>query len=338
MTEHSFIVRRDKFWREFAETLGSARLMRERADCFPRNFREICQDLNTARAHGFDPALIERLNRMVLEGHQRLYNHRDFSLRPLLIFLTRTFPRAVRAHRRGIGASCLIFYGLALFFALFCLRFPEMAYHILPAFQAESLEEMYDPQSSHFLVPRELSGDADMFGFYIYNNVSIAFQTFAGGILGGLGSLFFLAYNAMSLGVAAGHIINVGFKETFFSFIIGHSSFELTAIVFSAYAGLLMGYRFFVCGGLGRGASLRRSGREALPIITGAALLLVIAAAVEAFWSSQVLVGAGLRFIVGGLGWVLLGLYFVCAGRDKKGGGGKAGYGKKGGGMAGEGA
>lgn len=318
MTEHNFVVRRDRSWREFAETLASPRLMRERADRFPGVFREICQDLNTARVHGFDPALIERLNRMVLEGRQRLYDHRNFSPRPLLIFLTRTFPRTVRAHWRGIGASCLIFYGLALFFALVCLRFPETAYRILPEFQAESLEEMYDPENPHFLVPRDLSGDADMFGFYIYNNVSIAFRTFAGGIVGGLGSLFFLAYNAMSLGAAAGHIINVGFKETFFSFIIGHGSFELTAIILSAYAGLLMGYRLFVCSGLSRGASIRRGGREALPIITGAALLLVIAAAVEAFWSSQVLVGPGIRFAVGGLGWVLLGLYFAFAGRAGK--------------------
>jgi uncharacterized membrane protein SpoIIM required for sporulation len=318
MTERGFIVRRDKCWREFAETLGSARLMRERAGRFPQDFRELSQDLNTARAHGFDPALIERLNRMVLEGYQRLYNRRSFSLKPLLVFITRTFPRAVRTHRRGIGAACLIFYGLALFFTLFCLRFPEAAYQILPEYQAESLEEVYDPESPYFLTPRELSGDADMFGFYIYNNVSIAFQTFAGGILGGLGSLFFLAYNAVFLGAAAGHIINLGFKETFFSFIIGHSSFELTAIIFSAYAGLLMGYRFFVTAGLSRGASLRRGGREALPIITGAALLLVIAAAIEAFWSSQVPVKAELRFIIGGLGWVLLALYFAVAGRGGK--------------------
>jgi uncharacterized membrane protein SpoIIM required for sporulation len=315
MTEYGFVLRRDKFWREFAETLNNARLMRERADRFPQDFRELSQDLNTAKAHDFDPALIERLNRMVLEGHQRLYDHRSFSLRPLLAFVSRTFPRAVRAHWRGIGAACLIFYGLALFFALLCLRFPEMAYQVMPAYELDSLEGMYDPESSHFLTPRELSGDADMFGYYIYNNVSIAFQTFAGGVLGGLGSLFFLAYNAVFLGVAAGHIINVGFQQTFFSFIIGHSSFELTALVLSAYAGLLMGYRFFVTGGRSRGASIRRAGREALPLITGAALFLVIAATMEAFWSSQVLVGIGLRYVVGGLGWVLLVLYITLAGR-----------------------
>jgi uncharacterized membrane protein SpoIIM required for sporulation len=289
--------------------------MRERADRFPREFRELAQDLNTARAHGFDPALIERLNRLVLEGYQRLYHHRNSSLKPLLAFITRSFPRSVRAGWRGIGAACLVFYGLALFFALLCLRFPDMAYRILPGSQAEDLADLYNPRSSHFLTPREVTGDADMFGFYIYNNISIAFRTFAGGILGGLGSLFFLAYNAMILGAAAGHIINAGFGETFFSFIIGHGSFELTAIILSAQAGLLLGYRFFVTAGLSRGASIRRAGRESLPIIAGAVLLLIVAAAIEAFWSSRVRPGAWIHYAVGGLGWILLILYFALAGR-----------------------
>jgi uncharacterized membrane protein SpoIIM required for sporulation len=321
MTERSFIARRGKFWQEFSQTLGSRRLMRQRARRFPQDFRELSQDLNTARAHGFDPALVDRLNRLVLEGHQRLYDCREFSLTPLLTFVSRTFPRQIRANWKGLAAAALIFYGLGLFFAVFCIRFPELVYQILPDYTAESLEEMYNPRSSHFLKPREVTGDADMFGFYIYNNIGIAFRTFAGGILGGLGSLFFLAYNGLILGAAAGHIINLGFGEPFFSFIIGHSSFELTAIVFSAQAGLLLGYRFFAVQGLSRGAALRRAGREALPIITGAALLLAAAAAIEAFWSSRVTIPPRIRLTVGGLGWVLLILYFALAGRRGPGGG-----------------
>jgi uncharacterized membrane protein SpoIIM required for sporulation len=305
--------------------------MRKRAWRFPQDFRELSQDLNTARAHGFDPALVERLNRLVLEGHQRLYDCREFSLKPFLAFVTGTFPRQVRANWRGLAAACLIFYGLALFFAVLCLRFPELAYQVLPDNTAESLEEMYNPQSSHFLKPRGVAGDADMFGYYIYTNIGIAFRTFAGGILGGLGSLFFLAYNALVLGAAAGHIINMGFGETFFSFIVGHSSFELTAIIFSAQAGLLLGYRFFVVRGLSRSASIRRAGRETLPIIAGAALLLVIAAAVEAFWSSRSAIPPQVRYVLGGLGWVLLILYFALAGRGMSGKGGMSGLSGKGG-------
>jgi uncharacterized membrane protein SpoIIM required for sporulation len=324
MTERNFIIRRGKFWQEFSRTLGSRRLMRQRARYFPQDFRELSQDLNTARAHGFDPALVERLNRLVLEGHQRLYDCREFSLKGLLNFLAYTFPRRARANWKGLAAACLVFYGLVLFFAVLCIRFPETAYQILSDDTAESLEYMYDPENPHFLKPRDVAGDADMFGYYIYNNISIAFRTFAGGILGGLGSLFFLAYNAVVLGAAAGHIINLGFGDTFFSFIIGHGSFELTAIIFSAQAGLLLGYRFFAVRGQSRGAAMRRAGREALPIVAGAALLLIAAAAVEAFWSSRSQIPQEIRYAAGGLGWVLLILYFALAGRRGPSGGEKA--------------
>ena len=39
-----------------------------------------------------------------------------------------------------------------------------------------------------------------MFGFYILNNVSIGFRSFAGGIIFGLGTIFFLVFNGLILG------------------------------------------------------------------------------------------------------------------------------------------
>jgi uncharacterized membrane protein SpoIIM required for sporulation len=319
MTEAAFIRRREGFWREFEGALNGGKAgLRARAGWFPRGFREVAQDLNIARAHGFDPALIERLNRLVLEGNQLLYGQRVFSLKPLACFLLGTFPQRVRAQWRGIGAAFLIFYGLAFFFGFLCLRFPDMVYEFIPPGQALNLEMMYDPASPYFLEPRDVSSDADMFGFYIYNNISIAFRTFAGGILCGVGSLFFLALNGLMLGVSAAHIINKGFGSTFFPFIIGHSSFELSAVIFSAQAGLILGYRFFVTRGLSRAGSMREAGREALPLVAGAALLLVIAAGVEAFWSSRFTLPLPLRYGAGIGLWALLILYFLFAGSSRR--------------------
>jgi uncharacterized membrane protein SpoIIM required for sporulation len=300
-------------------TRGNRKGIRDHAARFPRGFRELTQDLNTARAHGFAPEIIERLNMLINEGNQILYGQRGWSLKEPARFMLRTFPQKVRAQWRGITAGLLIFYGLALFSAFLTIRFPELVYEFLPESQVSDLEDMYNPGGEHFLVPRDVSSDADMFGFYIYNNISIAFRTFAGGIFAGIGSLFLLCFNAVFMGAAAGHIINRGLGDTFFPFVIGHSSFELTAVVFSAYGGLLLGYRFFVTRGLSRGASLRRAGKEVLPIIAGSALLLVLAAVIEAFWSSRHQLPPALRYGAGAAGWVLLLCYFLFAGRGGAG-------------------
>jgi uncharacterized membrane protein SpoIIM required for sporulation len=318
VNEENFIQKRKPFWDEFEGVInGGTREIRAYARRFPRSFREITQDLNTAKAHGFDPALINRLNYLALEGNQILYGGRSWSFKEAAGFIFRTFPRTVRAQWRGLGIAHLIFYGLALFFFFLCLRFPFLVYEIMPETQAMELENMYNSESGLYLTPRDVSSDADMFGFYIYNNISIAFRTFAGGILAGVGSLLILCFNGIFLGAAAGHVVNRGFGGAFFPFIIAHSAFELTAIVLSAQAGLLLGFRLFVTRGLSRGASLRRAGETALPLITGSALFLVLAAVIEAFWSSRHGMAAVIRYGAGIAAWVLVIVYFTCAGRQK---------------------
>jgi uncharacterized membrane protein SpoIIM required for sporulation len=320
LTEQNFKKRREASWKEFESLIrGSGKKIRAGAASFPRCFREITQDLNTARSHGFDPALVERLNRLVYEGNQILYSQHDWSLKTLANFVLYKFPQSVRDHKRGFAAALLLFYGLAFFTGIICVRQPEMVYDFLGETQAAGIEGMYDPSAGHFLKPRDTGSDADMFAYYIYNNISIAFRTFAGGIFAGIGSLVILCVNAVVLGASAGHIINKGFSNTFFTFVIAHSGFELTAVILSAQGGFLLGYRFFITKGLSRGASVKEAGKDALPIITGSALMLVIAASIEAFWSSRFTLPPALRLGVGAALWVLLGCYFIFSGRkDQK--------------------
>ena len=320
MTEQSFIQRRGHIWNEFAVlVIGKGRRLAKGSLKFLKLFREITQDLNTAKANGFDPAIIERLNTLVNEGNQILYSPRGWSAKTLIRFLIKTFPQKVRSHWKGIMAVTLLFYGLAFFFGLLCFRFPGISEELVSASELKEYEKMYDPESANFLQPRDVSGDADMFGFYIFNNISIAFRTFAGGILAGFGSLLILCINGVKSGIIEGHLIQIGFAKTLIPFVIAHSALELTAIVFSAYSGMFMGYRFFVTNGLSRGASIKKAGQDALPIIAGSALMLFIAAAIEAFWSSRHTLPFKLRIGAGIVVWILVLSYFLFAGRAAKG-------------------
>ena len=99
---------------------------------------------------------------------------------------------------------------------------------------------MYDPANKR-LGMRESDTDVLMFGFYIWNNVRIGFQTFAGGMLAGVGSAWFLGANGVIIGAVAGYLTQAGFGETFWSFVSGHSALELSAIVLSGAAGFKLG-------------------------------------------------------------------------------------------------
>jgi uncharacterized membrane protein SpoIIM required for sporulation len=310
---------RGKYWDNFEALLGSGKkdFQKNGAD-FPETLRELSADLNTAKACGFDPAITERLNRLILDGNQILYKQNSFSLKDTSVFLLQKFPQILRKHYRSILACHIIFYGLYFFFLLICLKYDDLAEYIVPKKQKQELLSMYDPQSEYYLNPREIENDADMFGFYIFNNISIAFRTFAGGVFAGAGSLVLLMVNAVFLCAATGLIINAGFLDTFFSFTSAHSAFELTGIILSAQAGLLLGYSIFFRGSLSVQASFRKTGRDAAVLMAGSAVLIFFAAVIEAFWSSRHEIKPLYHYASAIFFWLLLIFYFVFAGKKKR--------------------
>jgi len=155
-----------------------------------------------------------------------------------------------------------------------------------------------------------------MFGFYISNNISVSFRTFASGILFGVGSIFFLVFNGLLMGAVAGHLTNAEFTQTFFSFVVGHGSFELTAIAISGAAGLKLGYSLLAPGNLMRKESLMRASKVAIQLVYGVIIMLVIAAFIEAFWSSNNVLMPWQKYLVGGFLWALVIGYFVFSGRS----------------------
>ena len=66
-----------------------------------------------------------------------------------------------------------------------------------------------------------------------------------------------------------------------------------------------------------RGAALRQNAAEAVPIIGGAALMLLVAAGIEAFWSPRTSLPPQLKYSVGIALWFLLFAFFLFAGRNR---------------------
>ena len=158
-----------------------------------------------------------------------------------------------------------------------------------------------------------------MAGFYIQNNVGIAFRCFATGILFGLGSVFFLLYNGVVIGATIGWVIHRGHGENILTFICGHAPFELTAICIAGGAGLQIGYALVRTGGRTRLGSLRAQAPAVGAIVGGAALMLVVAAGVEGFWSPSGL-PAPVKWVAAGVFTLLVAAYLALAGRRGEGG------------------
>lgn len=321
MTPGDFENKNAARWAEYEallEAAGKRGARDPRVAELPRRFREMCLDLSLAEARMYGARVTERLNALVIRGYERLYRVRRGGWERFAHFVTTGFPRAVR-HDWKLFWICNAAFWLP-FFAMMFSEAHDMRWiqSVLGADGMSSMESMYGGQEQQVEHLRsEYGSNFMMFCFYIWNNVAIDFRIFAGGILGGLGTLFFLVFNGVYIGAAAGYVNHACDPVSFWSFVSGHSSFELIGMVIAGMAGMRIGLAILKPGRLPRPRALVAAARDALPLLYGAALLTTLAAAVEGFWSAQpiepmVKYGVGITF------WFGHAAYFMFAGRVPK--------------------
>jgi uncharacterized membrane protein SpoIIM required for sporulation len=286
---------------------------------FASRYRRLCHFHALAKDRHYSSHLVDKLGDLVVRGHQQLYRRKQPFMQQFTSFIVAGFPRLVREQQRYIWWATALLYipGLLMFLAI--LWQPDLVYTVTAPEQVSSFESMYDPENRTLGSARESDTNVQMFGFYISNNISVAFRTFASGILFGVGSIFFLVYNGLLMGAVAGHLTNAEFTQTFFSFVIGHGSFELTAICIAGAAGLKLGYALLAPGNLTRKESLKRASLIAIQLVYGVIIMLVIAAFLEAFWSSNNILMPWQKYVVGGFLWALVIGYLVFSGRGLQG-------------------
>ncbi|KPU61366.1 hypothetical protein AN403_5341 [Pseudomonas fluorescens] len=308
-------------WEQFAHLLEQLEHDRKvtGAGNFPRDYRRLCQHLALARERGYSSFLIDSLQQQALRGHQQLYRHHSRPGANLLAFILADFPRLVREQWRFVLAASLMFFASLAGFALLVYLYPDLIYNLIPAEQVSEMQSMYDPVTGHLgrTAERAASEDWAMFGYYIMHNIGIAFQTFASGLLLGLGSVFFLIFNGLMIGAVAGHLTYVGYGQTFWSFVIGHGAFELSAIALAGAAGLKLGWALVAPGRLPRAEALRLAARKSALLVCGVMLFLLIAAFIEAYWSSMTGPSHQTKYLVGAALWLLVVVYLVFAGRRR---------------------
>ena len=324
MTPLAFEERYEPEWREL-ETLLDQVLQRTktaeptptvRGERLAALYRRACEHLALARARSYPAYLVDRLDRLTGEAHQVIYQQREVGGSALLRLIARDFPVAVRAHARYVWlATALLALPTIVVGALVYAR-PEFILSVVDAGRAASFEEMYSDAGGAIGRARDAGGDWAMFGFYIRNNVGVAFQCFAGGLFAGLGSIFFLVYNGALFGGVAGYLAERGLGSTFSAFVVTHGAFELTAIALSGAAGLKLGHALLVPGRFTRRQSLVHATREAVVIVYGLTAMLLVAAAIEAFWSSARWVPYGVKYAVAAACWVAVIAYLSLQGRN----------------------
>jgi uncharacterized membrane protein SpoIIM required for sporulation len=300
--------------------LGRAKKSKQPAEA-PRGeriaalYRRACEQLALARARSYPAYLLDRLERLTADAHQVIYQQREFGFAALWRLAARDFPRAVRADAVYVWIATALLALPTCIVAVLVYFEPGLVLSVVSAESAAEFEQMYGSAAESIGRTRSAGSDWTMFGFYIRNNIGIAFQCFASGLAFGLGSIFFLVYNGASFGAVAGYLAERGLGDVFFPFVATHGAFELTAIVLSGAAGLKLGHSLLAPGRRTRRQSLVHAARECVVVVYGLTAMLVVAAAVEAFWSSSAWVPSAVKYGVAAACWASVFAYLALQGR-----------------------
>lgn len=319
MSQDEFVRTREDDWRALEALLQGGRPLHrlpapEQISRAAALYRAVCADLMRARAAGYEAEVVDRLDGLAARGLAALYRAPAFRAGAVWDLVARDFPRAVRRHGRFFALALILFLAPGLLGFFGSLRSRAFAVQVLPEQAIQQMEEAY---AEGFDQGRSEGADTSMAGFYVYNNVGIAFRCFATGALFGLGSVFFLVYNGLSIGAVAGSVAAAGHGRNLFTFIAGHGAFELTAIVIAGAAGLVMGWALVVTGGRTRTGSVRARAGDLAYLMLGAALMLIVAALIEGFWSPSAVPPTIKGIVAAGL-YALVMAYFVFAGRPAR--------------------
>jgi uncharacterized membrane protein SpoIIM required for sporulation len=117
------------------------------------------------------------------------------------------------------------------------------------------------------------------------NNISVCFLTFASGILAGLGTVFLLFQNGLSIAVVLTTCFQHGMGMNLVSFMAAHGALEIPSILLAGAAGLRLGAGILFPGMMKRKDALAQAGNDAVQMVAGTIPLLIVAGTLEAFLS-----------------------------------------------------
>ncbi len=319
MSVKKFEQDRERTWSELEAhlmELEKRKGRRKQADvtAVPGLFRQVCADLALAQYRMYGLKLCDRLNDLVIRTYKLLYRGGQGSLTRALEFFWTGFPNAFRKEWRLFAFCTAVFLLPALgliFSAEASLTWIQAT--LGPEGMAD-MDGMYAGDSQVEFLRNKFGSDFQMFAFYIFNNVGIDFRTFASGLLCGVGTLFILFFNGLYLGAAAGYVNYAGHGQNFYTFVVGHAALELVGMLISGMAGMRLGLAILRPGRMTRREALVQAGHSSIKLLYGAAVMTVLAAFVEGFWSPRPF-DPTLKYAAGGFMALLLMMYLTFAGR-----------------------
>jgi uncharacterized membrane protein SpoIIM required for sporulation len=264
-------------------------------------YRQTASDLSTVREDSSGTQFATYLNHLLGRSHNLLYTGDRRGRGGLLDFYRYEYPRVFRETLPLTALATAVFVLSALAGWVVAAHDPGFPHRLLGPQMMDTIEQRKMWTESVVALKPVASS------VITTNNLSVAFSIFALGLTG-IGTLGMVTFNGLLLGVLAEATSHARMAVAFWSFVAPHGVLELPAILIAGGAGLELSRSLFFPGLLPRRESLSRAGKRAVRLLMGTIPLLLIAGAIEGFFSPTH-VPAALKFTLAAALFLALTVY-----------------------------
>ena len=275
MREGLFIKKNIDKWRKYQYEATTD------PDEMAQQFTELVNDLGYSKTFYPHSKVTQYLNDLASRIYLGIYKNKREETSRIGRFFKTELPLTVRKHHREILYAFLIFVGFAIMAAFSSAHDETFVRGVLGDGYVEMTEENI-AKGDPFGVYRHTKA-VNMFAYIALNNIYISFQVFVWGLFLGLGSVYELFTNGVMVGSFQYYFFakHMGWSSVLVIWI--HGTLEISAIILSGAAGLIVGNSILFPGSHKRLHSLMQGAKDGLKIMIALVPILLVAAFLEGF-------------------------------------------------------
>ncbi len=275
MREGLFIKKNIDKWRQYQYEKTAD------PDEMASRFTELVNDLGYAKTFYPHSKVTTYLNGLASRIYLGIYKNKKEKSSRIIRFWKTELPVVIRSHHKEVLYAFLIFI-------LFCIMAAFSASHdqtFVRGILGDNYVEMTEENIANGDPFGVYKDDAQfmMFVSIAVNNIKVSFMVFIAGFVFSIGSVWLLLRNGVMVGAFQYYFFSKGLGWDSVLVIWIHGTLEISSIILSGAAGLILGNSFLFPGTIKRMQSLRKGAKDGLKVLIGVIPLLILAAMLEGF-------------------------------------------------------
>ncbi len=303
MKEITFLKQNADKWQQFEQMIsvkgGS------NPDLMADLFIQLTDDLSYAKTNYPKAKTTKYLNSLAARVHQEIYKNKKEKKSRIITFWKYELPFIFKNSHKQLMYAFIIFM-VAMLIGIVSAAYDDNFVRLILGDSYVNMTLDNIDKGDPMAVYKNMN-QVNMFIGITVNNIYVSFMCFAMGLLFSIGSGYMLFTNGIMLGSFQYFFYSKGLLLQSVLVIWIHGTLEISAIIISGCAGLVMGNSILFPGTYSRGASFVRGAKQGVKIAVGLVPVFIAAAFFEGFvsrysqmpmWLSLTIIGSSLTFII----------------------------------------